>query len=274
MWHREIALLKNQFLRFIDLAPVDWLDMSFTHAHIVDGHTVINYKLTMPDSGRMFCIPNACHDMVCFATGSDICLCNPITTQVRILPISISMDEPSNPVVDQMLGFGYIVSKRQYVAVNLTRRVSIQDEDGYIDYSGGEVLCEIFTFRANQINDAIAGLCWRASKNSCPRWVGHAESGFVVGSTMCWLIEDGGTNFVYEETGHLFLKDYARRDNELILGLDFETEKFEIIHPPPGWETNTGKLWDVWINLVDIKGTLCVTDVSRDLCFGDLGTKG
>ncbi|CAI9107090.1 OLC1v1006372C1 [Oldenlandia corymbosa var. corymbosa] len=270
--HREKSLLRPMYFHLVGVKDT----LSFTWIDLADDDNCIVMRSDFPRPPyNMVCHPPVCCDLFCFATNWDIYLCNPSIRQVQMLPKPISMDcGPSKFCVDHVIGFGYVSAKGEYSVVNLTRRI---DQDYYLHPEVvpevvGEVLADMCTFRPNdrairsgtETKLAFQFHCgrpsWRVTKHPCPRWV-KRDGGFVVGGNMYWQI--AYNNIEFDQYSSLFY-GYIRRENELILCLDIENEEFGIIAPPPGWATDIESMLNnhVWVNLLDIKDTLCVTDVS------------
>lgn len=185
-------------------------------------------------------LPVGC-DLLCFWNYFDetIKLCNPRTGLVRSLPT------PSDIKLMRNLAFGYDASKREYTLVSLrTNPTKIIEE--------GKVLARKFTFSAG---NSLSSSVWKDIEEGCPRFVGR---GLLINSFMYWLIESSEPLLA---TVLDKFQAYSRRKNEVIVSLDLDTQKFEIIRcpPTPTWESHPD-LNSTHITMIDFKGTLCLTD--------------
>ncbi|CAI9092799.1 OLC1v1028132C1 [Oldenlandia corymbosa var. corymbosa] len=264
MMHREKSIHKSHFLNLVHWAdnPDDEANptLGFAYADMEDEGTVfrVNSVFSLPCL-LMASFPPVCCDLFCFATGWNVYVCNPTMKDVHVLPKSPSTHGPSNFVVDHVIGFGYVVSRKEYVVVNMTRKIIVpnqKDDHQQQQRATGEISTEMYIFGPQSTDPARSR--WRITKHESPRWVKHA-GGFVVGENMYWLITN---NDIIGYEDYSLFDNFIRRGNELVLCMDIKSEKFDIIPPPPGWEIETDNMKDDWIRLVDIKGTLCVTDWS------------
>ncbi|CAI9097795.1 OLC1v1034291C1 [Oldenlandia corymbosa var. corymbosa] len=190
------------------------------------------------------CYRSYCCDLICFTCVENIELCNPRTGQFYLLP------RPPGPQRSPQISsrcenfeelvFGYDAHKREYLLVNLrTCEVGMRAHKLSLGISaGGDRLT---------INPSPSS--WKLIKGVCPRLVQH---GILMGKYVYWLLHRYDT----EE-----LPSLVRGGKELIVSLDLETENFGIINCPstPFWESHPN-LRSEFISLIDVKGSLCLTE--------------
>lgn len=224
-YNEEIAQIYHQAAYNVDRYPRKQL----LRITAMDLRGMTQYVFRMPVKGNFEMLPTN-HGLVCFNNNDDFYIYNPSTQEFATTPAaSPSTCEGMNS------SFGYLPSTKEYKLVHMyDRSLSIFSYD---------IGCEIYTLSVGTPSPGVVTSqqpCWKQVKQTCPHVV--EGRGVLVNNTFYWLIWD----------------ERANRVNKLILSLDLEQEKFEVVRHPSVISYETGSIQVHDIHLVELRGSLCL----------------
>ncbi|KAL3329485.1 hypothetical protein AABB24_036526 [Solanum stoloniferum] len=223
----KLLFLENKYLH---RSQKSWLRFVSVD---MDGSKEELYTVTVPDIQLVCSAMEVCFGLVCLSTDCRIYLCNPALQQLCELPEYSLSATPGY----RHFGFGYLHSRKEYKVVHFFYTVPSMTERfwylGILQVS--HLKCEVLTI------NKIGGVSFNRWKEIADRSPFRPRSkGLLVNECMYWCTYS-----------------LPRPRTNSILSFDFESEKFLAISLPSPFEDNVGS------SLMDLKGMLCLPDISR-----------